>query len=355
LPDSVPRKPPLRAVAGNGALLAAFVAVLLDLAGMAPHVSVWAAIFALYFAARARTIKRSGRIILAAAVVSVAGVWLATGQAYLGGLRGAGFLFVFLVVMQYMAELADRSPKISEAAEIIVSRPAGQRYLFVTFGTHVFALFLQIGAVILIMTLLASRVRDAGEATVRSLTVAGLRGFSCTAMWSPLSLGILIVFSNVTGVDYGRFALLGLGCAALFLLAGYWMERGRRARVAETVPITAREWIALARVVGLAALLVTGGLGWVAVFEVPLIEGMFSVVFILGVFWSALSAAGGHLSPADAAGIFSRAGSGLANEVAIISGATIIGALGSGLIGQWSGLEGVVSPAMAARPPEGGL
>lgn len=331
------------------ALVAAFLAVFAELTGRSLPPAVWVAIFAAYFAVNGSVLKRSGGIILSASLVAFIFAWTILGHAYWEGISRAGFLFVFLMLMQYMADLAGHSPGIARAAELIVSRPQGQRYLFVTFGTHVFALFLQIGAVILIMSLLASRLKDAGEATVRSLTIAGMRGFAATAMWSPLSLGILIVFAHVTGVSYGEFVPFGLACAALFMLGGYWSERGRRSRVVDSTPMTRSEWGVLLRVVAIAVMLVLGGLAWVAWFKVSLLEGMFTVVLILGALWSAVSLATGDLTWSAIGSRFERAGASLANEVAVITGATIIGAVASGLISEGTGLQGAaIAPATAA-------
>jgi len=338
----------VRSVAGNLAIAAAFAAVFAQLAGFAMPWPAWAAIFALHFLVRFDRLKRNARIILSAGVVLFVVSWLVTGEALGSGFPRAGFLLVFMLVMQYLADLADRSPDIGRAAETIVMRPPGQRYLFVTLGSHVLALFLQIGAVILIMTLLMSRLKDASDATVRSLAIAQTRGFTATALWSPLSLGILIVFSHVPEVSYVSFVPVGLACAALFLTIGYWMERGRRAKSHDTAPIPAAEKWNLVRVVGLAALLVISGLTWVSIFDVPLIEGMFTVVLILGLAWSAVSIGTGKMSLGEGAKSLSNAGSALVNEVAIISGATVIGSVGAGLLEQWGGLQGAVSPLTAS-------
>lgn len=337
----------VRSVAGNLAIVFAFAAVFAQLAGFAMPWPVWAGLFALYFLVRLDRIRRSARIILSVSVVLFAGNWLIMGEAPGSGFDRAGFLLVFLLVMQYLAELADRSPDIGRAAETIATRPPGQRYLFVTVGSHVLALFLQIGAVILIMTLLMSRLKEANDATVRSLAIALTRGFSSTGLWSPLSLGILIVFSHVPDVSYISFVPVGIAGSAFFLTVGYWMERGRRARSQETAAIPSAEKWNLARVAGLAALLVTSGLTWVSIFDVPLIEGMFTVVLILGLAWSAVSIGKGQMSLAQGAKSLSNAGSALVNEVAIISGATVIGSVGTGLLEQWDGLQGAVSPMTA--------
>ncbi|WP_370318429.1 hypothetical protein [Oricola sp.] len=338
----------VRSVAGNLAIVLAFAAVFAQLFGFAVPWPVWAAVFALHFLVHFDRLKRNARIILSIGIALFAGGWLLAGEAPGNGFERAGFLFVFLLVMQYLADLAARSPEIGRAAETIVTRPPGQRYLFVTLGSHVLALFLQIGAVILIMTLLMSRLKDANEAMVRSLTVAQTRGFTGTALWSPLSLGILIVFSHVPNVSYIGFVPGGLAGAAFFLAVGYWMERGRRAKVPGVAAISTAEKWTLARVVALAALLVVSGLAWVGIFDVPLIEGMFTVVLILGILWSAVSISGGRMSFGQGAASLSNAGSSLVNEIGIIAGATVIGGVGEVLLEHWGGLQGAVSLEMAS-------
>jgi hypothetical protein len=308
---------------------------------------IWVLIFAVYFGAGFRSLKRGGLIVIAIAIALFGLAWIITGEASRNGLSSAGFLFIFLMVMQHMADLAARSPRISEAAELIVSRPPGQRYLFVTFGTHIFALFLNIGAVILITTLLSSRLKGASEASQRSLAVASSRGFASTALWSPVSLCSLIIFTHVTGVTYAQFVPYGFLAVLVFLLTGYWLERGRRSAVVNTEGLSLDDTIKLLRVVGLAMILVVGGLVWVSVFDVRLIEAMFSVVFILGAIWTVLFVRAGHTSVGSLVRDYTRATSGLANETAIISGATVIGAAASALVGQWVGFQSELSAATA--------
>ncbi|MBD1547776.1 hypothetical protein [Roseibium aggregatum] len=329
------------------AVVAGYVMVIGNLAGFKLPPVIWVLIFAVYFASSFRFLKRGGLIVIAIAVALYGLAWVYTGEAGLKGLSSAGFLFIFLMVMQHMADLAARSPRIAEAAELIVSRPPGQRYLFVTFGTHVFALFLNIGAVILITTLLSSRLKGAGESSQRSLAIASSRGFASTALWSPVSLCSLIVFTHVTGVTYAEFVPYGILCMLFFLMTGYWLERGRRSAVVNTEGLSLDDTFKLLRVVGLAMVLVVGGLLWVSVFDVRLIEAMFSVVFILGAIWTVLFVRAGHTNVRSLVKDYARATSGLANETAIISGATVIGAAASSLVGQWVGFQGELSAVTA--------
>lgn len=329
------------------AVVAGYVMVIGDLAGFALPPVLWVPVFAVYFIAGFRSLKRGGMIVIAIAVALYGFAWFYTGEAGPQGLSSAGFLFIFLMVMQHMADLAARSPRIAEAAELIVSRPPGQRYLFVTFGTHVFALFLNIGAVILITTLLSSRLKGAGEASQRSLAIASSRGFASTALWSPVSLCSLIIFTHVTGVTYAEFVPYGMLGVLFFLMTGYWLERGRRSAVVYTEGLSLDDTFKLLRVVGLAMVLVVGGLLWVSIFDVRLIEAMFSVVFILGAIWTVLFVRAGHTTIGSLVKDYARATSGLANETAIISGATVIGAAASTLVGQWVGFQGELSPAIA--------
>ncbi len=329
------------------AVVAGYVMVGATLAGFALPPVLWVPIFAVFFVASFRSLKRGGLIVIAIAIALSGLAWVYTGAVSPQGLSSAGFLFVFLMVMQHMADLAARSPKIAEAAELIVSRPPGQRYLFVTFGTHVFALFLNIGAVILITTLLSSRLKGASEASQRSLAIASSRGFASTALWSPVSLCSLIIFSHVTGVTYAQFVPYGILGMLFFLMTGYWLERGRRSAVVNTEGLSLDDTFKLLRVVGLAMVLVVGGLLWVSVFDVRLIEAMFSVVFILGAIWTVLFVRAGHTNVRSLVKDYARATSGLANETAIISGATVIGAAASALVGQWVGFQGELSAGTA--------
>lgn len=329
------------------AVAAGVVMVVAGLTGYPLPPGLWAGIFAIYFLGSFRALKRSGIIVLLVSVGLFLSAWIFKDKFHNEGLVSAGFFFVYLMIMQHMADLAARSPKIAEAAELIVARPPGQRYLFVTFGTHVFSLFLNIGAVILITSLLTSRLEGGGESTRRSLSMASLRGFAAMSMWSPSALCMLIIFTHVTGATYADYVPFGLASAVIFLLSGYFLERSRRSSVVDTTPLSWKDAQVLFRVVGLALILVVGGLTWVSVFNVRLIEAMFSVVFILGAIWTLLFIRAGHTSVRLLAEDYTRATANLANEVAIISGASVVGAVASGYIGEWMGLQGVLSYSTA--------
>lgn len=161
------------------------------------------------------------------------------------------FLAAFLVALGTLSRAAARSPDVRSAASIMASRPRGARYLFVTFGTHVFAIFLNFGAASLMATLLAqSRDKLVRQNALQDLCLGMLRGFAGMPMWSPLALSTIITLSILPEVGYFQVLPYGISAAMLYLLAGHFLSKGTRAQPypAQAMPSLA-DMMVLARVV----------------------------------------------------------------------------------------------------------
>lgn len=328
-----------------------------QVAGGAVDHRLWLAIFAVYIAVNAGRLRRSGVILLTAAVVLAAAIQVGADLSVADGVRQASVLFAFLLVLQYLARLANGSPDVAEGARMIVSRPPGQRYAFLTVGTHILSVLLQLGGMILVMALLATRIGEASREAVRLMAMASLRGFAATALWSPLSLSVLVTLSGVDGVPYAPFAAIGLTVAALYLLLGYRLERRQRAPAAEAVPIRLGpdERRVLRVLLVPIALLILLAFTLVALFDLRLLQGVLAATAILAATWTAGLLGKRALTPRGALRTMAGGTGAIANEMAIICGAITIGTLASGAVLHWdrlaAGLTSLEATAIAGLLP----
>lgn len=325
----------------------AVILVIADLASLVVLPAfAWAALLVPYVLLNAPRLRLSAGAVLTVAF-GLALFCILTGTASPGpALGGAGFFFALLVILQILGRAATRSPDVVAGAEIIVSRPPGLRYLFLTFGAHLFGLFLNIGSVILMISMLSGRLKQESEETVRSLTLAVLRGFSGTPMWSPLSLSVLVLLSLIEGVSYWHLAPVGMLAATFYMLAGYRLDSGKR-RVAGAKLLSPTEKRTLGRVLGRIACLIVGALALVVLFGLRLIDAVFLSALVVAAIWIGAQ----HLSPAGPRSSLWKdiceAASSMVNEASLICGSAFIGALLSTLIVGWGGFPGALSVAAA--------
>ncbi|MDZ7703777.1 MAG: hypothetical protein U5L04_04740 [Trueperaceae bacterium] len=160
-----------------------------------------------------------------------------------------------MLALGMLSNAASRSGMFRQAALIVASRRAG-RAMFVTPGTHIFAIFLNFGAASLMATLLSqSRDTIVRQNALEEPTLAVLRGFAAMPMWSPLALSTIValdpaggrVFQGPAAGDRGGGGYVG----RVLSDAG----RGPRPEPARVSPSRADQLV-LGRVVTLVALLV---------------------------------------------------------------------------------------------------
>ena len=294
-----------------------------------------------------RALKPSAAIIAAAAG---AGVLLAVVFDTITldtPFRTAGLLAALMVALGGLSHAAARSRDVQRVAEILVERPAGTRYLWVSFGTHVLGIFLNLGSVMLIATLLASRRAElVRQGAVVHLTLAMLRGISAMPMWSPLALSSIIILSILPEIPYFDLLPWGLAAALGYIIAGFIMSGGPRRRPAPGARVlpTAGETRVLLRLLARIAVLVT------ATFSLKMFAGWslpFSVFIALAGFtsvWWMLQRARGAAPGWQEEG--ARAGEDSVNEIVIVGGAGFLGALLSQVIAASSGFSGPIPFAL---------
>lgn len=338
----------LRAAASGALATGAILFVLAEISALTDiPAPAWATLLGAYVLINLSRVRLSAGAVLSVAF-ALAAFCVLTGIASTGAaFDGAGFFFALLVILQVLGRVATRSPDVITGAEIIVSRPPGLRYLFLTFGAHLFGLFLNIGSVILMISMLAGRLKEESEETARSLTLAVLRGFSGTPMWSPLSLAVLVVLSLVDGVAYWHLAPAGMLAATIYMLAGYGLDSGKR-KVAGA-RLSRRESLILARVIARIASLIFGALALVALFGLRLIDAVFLAALAIAAIWIIAQNIAPAGKPASPWNDISQAAASMVNEASLICGSAFIGSVLSTLVVGWGGFHGALTiPAAAA-------
>jgi hypothetical protein len=235
-----------------------------------------------------------------------------------------------------------------QAARIVASRPRGARYVFVTLGTHIFAIFLNFGAASLMATLLSqSRDTILRQNALEDLTLAILRGFAAMPMWSPLALSTIITLSILPEVGYFEVLPLGIAAAVVYIGAGYLLTRGRSPQpdLAKVLPSRADQLV-LGRVVALVALLVAVAFALHRLAMLSMPASVLVAVLIFSVSWWALQAWEG-VAPRLHHELAVTAEAGV-NEIVIVSGAGFLGALIAEAITTFQGA--MLSPPAAAIP-----
>lgn len=146
--------------------------------------------------------------------------------------RSAFFTF-FLTSLAVLRESAKSSPLVRRCGTVLVNQPPGRRYLLLSFGSHLFSVMLNIGALNVLGTMVRGAVRPGhtpeekriAEIRLRRMLTATLRGFCAVPLWAPTSVTMLLVLSGIPDLTWEQFAPLGLLWAGLFILLGAILDR----------------------------------------------------------------------------------------------------------------------------------
>ncbi|MGE0231727.1 MAG: hypothetical protein AB7S46_08095, partial [Flavobacteriaceae bacterium] len=319
--------------------------VLLQIVGFTISGWLWIAVFGTYVALNFRMVRPNGALLLVLAAAALGLAYYLNGAIDLEGVVRASFLFALMLLFRYVAPLADRTREIGQMAELVVSRPAGQRYLFVTFGTHVMAMLLHIGGLMFVIALLRSRMEQLGPATYRSLVAGAMRGFGANSLWSPFAIAVLVTLSGVPSVPYLQFAPIALFVMVCYLMAGYWLERplltsGGRKLTGEDRRLVL--WVAFA----VLALSLT--IASVAhLFQISLIQVVFFVVLAGAVAWTAMLVARGELAARSIGGMAALAAASITNENVIVWTSNVLGVVAGSILVSAGWLHEGLSPWLA--------
>lgn len=163
-------------------------------------------------------------------------LWLAgmiDGSTVAKGLDRAAFFAFFLTSLAVLRESAKSSALVRRCGKVLVNQPPGRRYLLLAFGSHLFSVMLNIGALNVLGTMIRRAIRPSSDpetqriGTIRNrrMLTATLRGFCGVPLWAPTSVTMLLVLSGIPDLSWEQYAPLGLFWTLLFVLWGAILDR----------------------------------------------------------------------------------------------------------------------------------
>ena len=176
------------------------------------------------------------RIFAILAPTLATGLWFAgmiDGVAVAAGLDRAAFFTFFLTSLAVLRESARSSPLVRRCGKVLVNQPPGRRYLLMSFGSHLFSVMLNIGALNVLGTMIRRAIRPSSDPETqriggirqRRMLTATLRGFCGVPLWAPTSVTMLLVLSGIPDLTWEQYAPLGLLWTLLFILWGAILDR----------------------------------------------------------------------------------------------------------------------------------
>ncbi|MGK9063353.1 MULTISPECIES: hypothetical protein [Pseudomonas] len=165
-----------------------------------------------------------------------AGLWFSAkidSAALAAGLDRAAFFTFFLTSLAVLRESAKTSSLVRSCGKVLVNQPPGRRYLLMAFGSHLFSVMLNIGALNVLGTMVRRAVRPSSDlealriGTIRRkrMLTATIRGFCGVPLWAPTSVTMLLVLSGIPDLSWEQYAPLGLFWTLLFILWGAVLDR----------------------------------------------------------------------------------------------------------------------------------
>lgn len=253
-----------------------------------------------------RRLDRVARIYL---VVSLGiSVWIILFGTYdreliVKAINSSGFLAFLLVAAGLLRKAAETSALVRQCGAAIISQPPGRRYFVLALGGNFFGFFLSVGALNILCTMARNSIHADGPfepgsdrekfagIRLRRTGLAIVRGFSSTALWSPLSIPIALILANNPVLGWPDLVGTGVTVATIFLLLGWTLDkvqnRGYPRRPlsdqlsgAETLRIFSR-LIALVMLSPILGLLVSGFAGTSFIFGVLMCMAPISFVWFI--------------------------------------------------------------------------
>ncbi|MDB5125753.1 MAG: hypothetical protein JWP94_3882 [Mucilaginibacter sp.] len=152
------------------------------------------------------TAKEPGAIIYAA---------LSRGTAFAGLMTALGL----------MREGASNSPLVRACGTHMIAQPPKLRYAALAVGAHLFGLILNLGALVMLSTMImrgATGTSDErlSELRRRRALTATLRGFATCSTWSPMAITPTVVLSTLPMLKWADIVPYSLALMAMYLVIG---------------------------------------------------------------------------------------------------------------------------------------
>ena len=156
-----------------------------------------------------------------------------TAEVLADGADRAAFFTFFLTSLAVLRESAKTSQLVRRCGTVLVNQPPGRRYLLLSFGSHLFSVMLNIGALNVLGTMIRGAIRPSSDPEAqriggirrKRMLTATIRGFCGVPLWAPTSVTMLLVLSSIPDLTWEQYAPLGLLWTLLFILWGWVLDR----------------------------------------------------------------------------------------------------------------------------------
>lgn len=210
-----------------------------------------------------------------------------------GALIKAGFLASFFSALSILRNAASTSPAMSRSGAFLAAQPPGRRYISLSFGSQIFALLLNFGAIQLLGTLALSSAKSEPDERVRAIRTRRMllaiqRGFISALTWSPMAFSTAMAVATIPGISWMGIAIPGLVSSVLLLGTGWALDTifkprpqgGPRPRRTSGL-----HWTVLLPLVALLVIIMVPVLSIEVLFGIRIVGVVLLVVPILSIIW----------------------------------------------------------------------
>lgn len=223
------------------------------------------------------------------------GLWISdavTADALAEAVDRAAFFTFFLTSLAVLRESAKTSQLVRRCGTVLVNQPPGRRYLLMSFGSHLFSVMLNIGALNVLGTMVRRAIRPSADPEAqrigairrKRMLTATIRGFCGVPLWAPTSVTMLLVLSGIPELSWEQYAPLGLLWTLLFILWGWILDRLAYKRP-KVQSVSGGNLVHLMPLVGLVALIPSLAFGISQITGLPLFSALLMCAPVIGLTW----------------------------------------------------------------------
>ena len=165
--------------------------------------------------------------------------------------RSRIFLLLFFAV-SWLQYPASQSPALQATRLTIISKPPGQRYLYMAFGVHFIGSVLNLAG----LGLFANLVKDQKNQILRTrYTMALINGFGSASSWSPFFIGMIVVLVAIPSLTWRDIGPPGMLIAFTIIFTSWAYDRfilrstNPTTEAIEQVPLTSQSFWRMAGII----------------------------------------------------------------------------------------------------------
>lgn len=212
------------------------------------------------------------------------------------GLDRAGLFLTFVATLNFLRDAAQSSVAVRRSGLYLIAQSPPRRYVALTLGGHLFTIALNMGS----LTLLGALIRRSntlaaagGDPTVvaireRRMTLALIRGFGTTLLWTPMGVSVAYTLALVPSLTWFDVAPSMLALSFAWLIIGWivdrleWPPSARSSALPPPPRVSPRELLPM---LGITAVLLLGVIAAKLVVDSSLLVAVMSTVPFMAIAW----------------------------------------------------------------------